>query len=1336
MVSGNPLHKPSGNESGLETSGHLFNPPLLPYEKDLISFLECSEEEYRSLLRYNNILRRVRPAEYEHIPDVVNDPVVIITSIVIGLATTAVSSLLAPKPEIPEAAEQKERKKIRQEQLPNDVGPSRFNQTSSFDGYAALVAYGVPVPIPFGKVGTDGDGLLSGGLVLAASLVWSRAYSYGSFQRVKCLYTLGEHIRPRPDVRGVWLGTQSASALGDADFALYWKSQSGENRIKAGNLIAGSRGTNDAGDPETQDETFVAPIDGIAGGLGPGFCMVNNPVSKAVFGQFNPLRNGTAHRLNWEVISAPFEALRDQNTDDENDKDAVRRKRAERIKNGGNRAGVLGLNGIGTYAGQPGMGRAYGTQMGLVAYARPGQGFIESADKVNKITGVAPGWRVKYRINSANFSGLDVTGYPENIQQGAPINWGIQHKDVTSAVDNQRVRADDLLVIGTKWLIGGTQWVLESRDPPNQVWRPQRTNDDGAVIDPGIVINAIFRCVSVNGAPVIGIAGTRASTELLGGYEGPWIDYLMDGPPPSFISPEGFNTKKHCGAAYWNVVRYEVATARMPRISDTVEFGIRSEVWNQASGLCNFNAIPKPSELFLKDQDDLQVNTPTLSRYFKRTSCFSIFVRPIPQYEEIGSAAPKWDRIPQVFCVTGDSPRAMYNYLRVRPRNKGLYEFRFVPRVGSDIAINSFEDAVFLRLNAVGEVIGEDFETDYGSFRITITGERVNRAAVLSNEELLTDPIPVYETPGGKTTIPTAIIWYAWGSTPEDPDWPKNAWLTQILGSPFGLSSGTVRSQTIVFTKVRGSGPEDDGTISITVSAAVQTQSGPKHLQTYGTNKNWMGNGSRVSFTVNQDASYGQWASGDQFTITRDITSGNPYSNQNYTSVSFSFRVTSVIVEEREGTINLNDGERAFELFSQVSDCSHYDEITKSCDAGPEHQLSYINYAISEGDDDGSGDGIPDYDDLAMLGLSLKSGPSIGAIEQPRVWVNGGIGVERLERGVFGISNLLSDLIYYLLTDKKQGLGDIIPEELVDRNSLAETSRYLLANKIYWNGVVESDVNFRSFATAQAQLSLCMFTVKNGVFGMMPALPVSSSMEISRSAVAAEGIFSAGNIIGGSFKLSFVPAEERRSTALQVRWRQTVPYELPEERTAIVQFNDENPEAIEDYDLTQFCDNRYQALLTTRYALAARRFIDHTVEFQTTPDAIGIQPGSYIRVLTEEAEFQNGLALKINEDMSIVSPEPVEDGTYRASVYLPGSEGVIETEIIIANQLVQNQQLRGSIASLFKVAPAQRFYQVSELTLGDDGIVNVTATFVPTRSDGSSEIAYYTRTPSAFKVIV
>ena len=60
----------------------------------------------------------------------------------------------------------------------------------------------------------------------------------------------------------------------------------------------------------------------------------------------------------------------------------------------------------------------------------------------------------------------------------------------------------------------------------------------------------------------------------------------------------------------------------MIREADTIEFGIKSTVWNRANGLCNFNGILRPKVMASNDSDDITLNTPVMNRYFARTSCF------------------------------------------------------------------------------------------------------------------------------------------------------------------------------------------------------------------------------------------------------------------------------------------------------------------------------------------------------------------------------------------------------------------------------------------------------------------------------------------------------------------------------------------------------------------------------------------------------------------------------------------------------------------------------------------------------------------------------------------
>ena len=192
-----------------------------------------------------------------------------------------------------------------------------------------------------------------------------------------------------------------------------------------------------------------------------------------------------------------------------------------------------------TYAGQPGVGRAYSSQTGLVAYAPPGQDWITVFDRMPFLT-VDKGWRVRFRIHNNDFTELDDRNYVfQDLLRGKPEDYGLDHEDVRASADSRRSRADDLMVVGSKWMIGQTIWVVTERS--DFAW-------DNTPGSPSVI--ATLECTATLGFARIGIAGRRVVTEPLGGYEGPWIE-AFGGPKPENITDEGFNRNKHCGAAFW-----------------------------------------------------------------------------------------------------------------------------------------------------------------------------------------------------------------------------------------------------------------------------------------------------------------------------------------------------------------------------------------------------------------------------------------------------------------------------------------------------------------------------------------------------------------------------------------------------------------------------------------------------------------------------------------------------------------------------------------------------------------------------------------------------------------
>ena len=1265
----------------MEAASRPYDPALLPYEIALIEALGCSEQEYREFVRHAQLRAHVRPAEYAHVPEINNWEVVAIVSLVLGLASTAVSVLLAPKAPALESPA-----KIKGKKLADQIGPTRFNQTTSFDNVSSLAEYGQPIPIPFGKRGTGSDGVLTGGLILAPALVWSRLFAFGPYQMYQGIYIAGEAGVQQPEIGGVRLGTAALNSLGSSDYALYWSSGNASNRLTPANKISGSQDgafSGTAGVP-----IFTAPQVSPAQELGTAFSMAYTPQESTVFGVSEPIHNGTAYRFNWEIVSAPWSTTKGEEYRDERlELIAKRRKIA------GSKADVIHDNT--PERGMPGVGRAYSRRMGIVAHSgTAGAAAVEDRQTVQ----INEGDTVVFRINGNNWRELEKRDLIDSDGfKGTEVNLD----DLEYSADAWRTRASDLMQIGTKWIISSSVWVVEARSGNDWVKNGN--------------LDITLRCVAILGVPQIGIAGTRTVEEPLGGYEG-----------------DTFNPNKHCGAAFYNICRYHRATVRpVRRDCQVIEFGIRSQVWNRANNLCNFSSLPTPFRLKEFDRRDISLNTPVMNKYFTRTSCFSVWVRPVQKY---GENLQQWARIPKVFCVTGSNPVSQYNWLRIRPRQSGYYEYRFIPRTGSDIAINSIGTNFATRLNAQnGQQFGKDYETPYGTFRITTAGEEVPIQNILINNELTTKAREFVDEQGGavipvQTNIPGSVVLEQTSTNGSSQDLREQAWLQTLLGYAWNYK-GEWR-EVVLPTHIKPNGNRE---ITLRLRArSVGDVKGSKYInaaKTVTNSSNAVYGWRNYTFTV--ESATGAWNLNDKFTITRSTS--NAFSQQEgYTQAYFQFRVASLQASASEGADKTSKEERIFEQASQVSDCSHYLELEKSNVSGPEHEIVYVNEFIDNETE-------PNYYGMSTIGLSVKSSGQIESINQMRLWSPTGINVSRLIEGDTAPSNLFADLVYYLLTSNSQGVGNVVPTELIDVDSLRIAANFQRANKIFFDGVLEESESFRSFLYDNAALQLCSFTIKNGRFGMMPALPYDSSYQISTSPIAVDQIFTAGNIIEDSLQVQYIDAAQRSNFRALVSWRVTVENDLPTQASALVDWADipEGSRATtqQSFDLTDFCTNRAQALLTARFLLSVRRRVTHTVSFKTVPDSLGIQPGSYIRVITAATSYNAAANGVIQEAGTLVSISTVNDGSYTALVYNPATSDVSEKEITISGGSVTDSTVHGCLFTLLSTTVNKNVYQVEQLTLDEDGLVNVSAVEVPVDSTGASIVAKDVLNETAFRVL-
>ena len=99
MANRGPLLQSDHGKSGVDYHAKLYEAPLLPFEKQLIETIGATEEEYRYLVTEAIRRGKVRPAGYEHVPDIENKVIAAwVVQLAIGLTLTAVSYLLTPKP--------------------------------------------------------------------------------------------------------------------------------------------------------------------------------------------------------------------------------------------------------------------------------------------------------------------------------------------------------------------------------------------------------------------------------------------------------------------------------------------------------------------------------------------------------------------------------------------------------------------------------------------------------------------------------------------------------------------------------------------------------------------------------------------------------------------------------------------------------------------------------------------------------------------------------------------------------------------------------------------------------------------------------------------------------------------------------------------------------------------------------------------------------------------------------------------------------------------------------------------------------------------------------------
>lgn len=1268
--------------------------PLLPFERELIDLAGITEDEYRKFAAEVAERGVLRPAEYDHIPDVRNDALTVsIISLVIGLASTAASYFLTPKPRMPGGEDRQ-----RQRQLGSRTGTNIFAPTSGFDSLADLATYGDAIPIVFGLYTGA-----TGGMLISPKLVWSRSFSYGNQQAVKQLYIVGEQGVSatgisKPDLPGIFLGNVPLDAAYAHTFAFYWRSGTfnGTSRIKADNLRYGTRGSAGTGDPETNSDIFLAPTSKSQASY--AFCNTYSPSSNVEFGAFAPMYNGTDYRVNWKIIS--ISELDGQADDPEN------QALLERIKISGSyghydpfdRQKIRNQY-------QRGTGRAYSRRSGIVEI------------KGKKVTGgdtevvsVVPGNTCVFRISGSKIKN-------SYYYRGSAKNVTVD--DINNELDSQRAAADAALQLGETIQIGFTLWKVTGRSRP--IWEPRKPDQ-----------YITLTCIEIFGfggiSRQIGMVSARVITEpvtslILGANEG------GRGKVSGSIVPISF----------YPLMRTQLATVRNTRPCDATEVGIKSQVWNRANNLCNFATTLSPVELQKAEKNQVQIAGGTMTTYFKRTSVFQMQVRPAGL--DSNGFEYRWQNLGRSFCVTGEQPIDVYNYIRIQHPERLQYEYRFVPRPGADVIRHMGNRDYLWQLDSrqAASNTSQISETvnvpSYGTFTLYATGKLVNVTQVEFNPEMSQGYIEVLVESEILAPKSIAVLNYVPIGTGVSNELIVQTFTSELLGDLASKNVGDIYSTTATYTL--------SGAKTITVEWASQVLSNQRPDGSYinsdliGYPRVWTSPSTKVhGFTGTG------WTTQDYALDLRSISEGNPFRGSmptNFCRVGQTSGCTQIgaqlRVTELETTIIdvPQASDRTFEFHSQLADVSFYSTLlTKSNESSPEHSITYVNEIVDN-------DFTPNYNKMTMAGLALKASRTYAQLDQLRVWKDNGIPVRRFhpsEANTIGPSNLLCDLVYYLLTDKTAGAGSLVNAAQIKTADFAAVARFLRTNKLFFDGPVTDATNIRSFITSVAPFFLCNFVVRDGLFSLLPAVPTTASGGISTAAVPISALFTSGNIIEDSFNIEYLNSEERNNIQAVMRYRQGAKNQLPVERTLNVRWNNNTSSAdrIESFDLTQYCTSRDHAALAAKYILSVRRRITHSVRFKTTALGLNLAPGSYIRVITEASPYSGVNNGVVSETGAITSAIPLANGDYSIVYYKPPAQGVATGTLTVSDKATSQKELYGSVFSVVTNTTSSNTYIVEQLTLDGEGLVEIVASHFPTDASYRSVIAQDLVSTSAFLV--
>ena len=395
-----------------------------------------------------------------------------------------------------------------------------------------------------------------------------------------------------------------------------------------------------------------------------------------------------------------------------------------------------------------------------------------------------------------------------------------------------------------------------------------------------------------------------------------------------------------------------------------------------------------------------------------------------------------------------------------------------------------------------------------------------------------------------------------------------------------------------------------------------------------------------------------------------------------------------------------DDGNNSYvDGWARIAEAFIYDGVTTTA-SEPEHKISYVNI-ISDNT------ATPNYDDMSLVGLNIRSSKELRNLDQLSVYCT---------QGVID-SHLFPEIFQDLLTQDRYGTGEFFDERQIDTESFAAAAAWTEGRNYYFDGAISEKVNLRTWGAERARDFLLDLSISGGQFTLNPAIRFDEPEPVV-------AMFSSGNIIEDTLQVNYLDTQDRLDPIVTVRWREERRGTSLEDRGLFPQIREfsvrragvsENAPVIQ-VDLSSFCTNKKHAEDRAKLECQSKRYITHAVNFKTVPSETGVQAGSIIKLGIETVYYEQPQNGAISNTGEVTSWAPIADGTYTALIW--DGNTLSEKEITITDG--KSLDNKNSVFSIQTKDQKAETYKVSAVSFDEDGNVDIEALYWPTNNKGES----------------